>query len=77
MSEWKTIDSAPKDGTDILVGYWEFGRFNQRVARWAKNFHRSGFYGDNGWMSPGYQGLAHDSVTPIPCVWMPLPEPPK
>lgn len=83
MSEWRTIDSAPRDGASILVHNndepgspggkaekcWEG---NTAVAAWWTN--EDG--GDGDWVC--YMGLPCD---PSPCFepthWMPLPEPPK
>lgn len=77
MSEWKPIETAPLDGSDILVCFEDFGRPMIRVARWSKNFRRSGYYDDYGWMMPGYQGIAHEAISPPPKFWMELAEPPK
>lgn len=35
MSEWQTIDTAPKDGTKIIVGWFEFpGQDQMHLVRW-------------------------------------------
>jgi hypothetical protein len=60
--EWQPIETAPKDGTDILVfckirrvlrGFWDEARGGQ----WSE------------W--PGRQAIE------FPTHWQPLPEPPK
>ena len=68
LREWQTIDTAPKDGTEILLAskngsrvcYWDSGRFFE------------------GWFIPASD--AHDcggTYAAAPTHWMPLPEPPK
>lgn len=64
MSEWKTIETAPKDGTDVLIAGPEFGKgpaFYLAVAGFHHDYWREEEYGDN-----YYQ----------PTHWMPLPAPP-
>lgn len=60
---WKTIDTAPKDGTQVLVAQWHRGSRNHsyRVAHWN---------GEN------WQAVL--SVLPTHAVthWQPLPLPP-
>jgi hypothetical protein len=81
MSEWKPIETAPKDGRDILLSNNEERHYEDRwvVAgsyekRRYKNSRggkltKSGFYN---------QFLDNDDDGPIyPTHWMPLPEPPK
>ncbi len=76
MSEWKRIDSAPKDGTWILVlgdiqdegegrtiavaQYTEY--LNGRKTRWHWQF---------AWYDGGYHGWVENVSH-----WMPLPSPP-
>jgi hypothetical protein len=76
MSEWKPIETAPRDGTEILTVRLEHGRPMMQVGRWDKNFCGSGWYKEFGWMIPGYQGLAHDAISPPPTLWMSLPAAP-
>lgn len=71
MSEWQPIDSAPRDGTLILVSNGEdvgvAGFVNNRFC-WAKGA---------GWAWEGdgdYGGLADCDWTLTH--WQPLPEPP-
>jgi hypothetical protein len=70
MSEWRPIETAPRDGTQILLvggdkevfmGYWAWngvGRFTDSVRGWVG--HELGYVQD------------HDLIG-----WMPLPEPPE
>ena len=62
---WMPIDTAPKDGSAVLV--WD--GYNQTTAIWCAEF--------TGWElavpSDGYI----DSNCISPTHWMPLPEPPK
>lgn len=84
MDDWQPIDSAPKDGTSVLI-YWpnyNYDGFDQRpqsvmaIGRWKEN--------DRLENSPGYfsdttewddYGLAQPEYAPSH--WMPLPEPPR
>lgn len=72
MSEWKPIETAPRDGTPILVARLD------KAFGWVRGWSRwSGACGIYGWVShgffdvPGCLGLAH------PTHWMPLPAPPE
>jgi hypothetical protein len=73
MSEWQTIDSAPKDGRDILI--IRFGReaiptFNvvwwDDSGRWGKKYPWR-------FVESRVGGYNID----FPTHWMPLPEPPQ
>lgn len=63
MSEWKPIESAPKDGRHILIvcGRTRLGFYHPADKRWRE------------YDGTGY-GLSLDFT---PSHWMPLPEPPK
>lgn len=63
MGEWQKIESAPKDGTSMLVvnGYWMI------TAHWHRGFHCWATCG------PTYERLPADEQ---PTHWMPLPAPP-
>lgn len=74
MSEWQPIETAPKDGTHILIAtpgrsvliaYWReealFERF-EKGAAWQV------FDCEDGWYSWAEKEATH---------WMPLPEAPK
>lgn len=69
MSEWQPIETAPKDGTEILV--WMGARI--LLARWdAETYHKrprphwSSFVMGRTW--------SRDNQ---PTHWVPLPDPPK
>lgn len=82
MSEWKTIDSAPKDGTAVLVmrNDWpgcpggvatECNGHNTYVAEFW-----SGEGEDGEWVC--YMNAVQDPYCPVtPTHWMPLPPPPS
>jgi hypothetical protein len=65
MSEWRTIDSAPKDGTPILYGFYWQGRFGWIVSgSYANGQHQ--------------HDADHPNAFPEqPTHWQPLPDPPK
>lgn len=69
MSDWQPIETAPKDGTQVLVGRFVPGdKYDRRIrVDWW-----------HGHMKHGYTGFGH--FNPIywpPTHWMPLPAPPK
>jgi len=60
MSEWQDIETAPKDGTNILA-VWSKKREVYAVIWWESgNWHEYDYDTD-------VEGMTH---------WMPLPEPP-
>jgi hypothetical protein len=67
MSEWQTIETAPRDGTPILV---------VACDRYAVMYFCTEPYGSQYWCLGNHGGMqlvANDKITH----WMPLPEPPK
>lgn len=83
MSQWRTIDSAPRDGTAILLHDNEApglpggraancnGHNTYVAAWWAGENH-----GQGAWIC--YMDAVLDPQCPIePTHWMPLPEVPK
>lgn len=65
MSEWQPIETAPKDGTHVLM----YRRQDISEAWWQKKFIGEGYeWGGTGWAYPDFAPPTH---------WMPLPEPPK
>lgn len=61
--EWKTIDSAPKDGTRFLSYDGKL-----KVVSWQKSDH-NGFY--------FFEGPYYEGRPTFPTHWMPLPPPPQ
>lgn len=79
MSKWRTIDSAPKDGTWVLVTGCESGDEDSTqpciVAQWTNHLNgetRPGGWWQFAWFDSGYYGRCGD-----PTHWMPLPLPPS
>lgn len=68
MSDWQPIDTAPKDGTDVLL-------FNghPRVGSWFDSWEYDSWHPEaketGGWIMYGGR-VIH------PTHWQPLPEPP-
>ncbi|MFZ5783934.1 MAG: DUF551 domain-containing protein [Pseudomonadota bacterium] len=82
MSEWRDIESAPKDGTKI----WAFTTEGaQRVVRWTEEQpagpddpgHESGWMSDDGASHPACFFRQRLPATDPPTHWRPLPAPPK
>lgn len=72
--EWQPIETAPKDGTTVIIGR-DMGDFGF-VRGYGRFDGKDGSF-LSGWISHGFSeyhgnlGLAH------PTHWMPLPEPPQ
>jgi hypothetical protein len=60
--QWQPIETAPKDGTCVLLFYPDL-MIRSVVVGW---------YGSEGWVSDGFWVL--DKLKPSH--WMPLPDPP-
>lgn len=70
MSEWQPIETAPKDGSDILV--WD--DFEISITFWGKTAHVPIY----GWIQVDFGDLYDlEPMEPQPTHWMPLPEPPE
>lgn len=67
MSEWKSIESAPKDGTSILVAWKKSG--NMMVVSWEND---SEITEDYNWADHEGDCYHKDAFSH----WMTLPEPP-
>ena len=80
MSEWKPIESAPKDGTEVFL-YVPGESLYPTAGRYDTPEHFEREYGDRdyaeeGWRwSYGYPTDFHEEVI-RPTHWMPLPTPP-
>jgi hypothetical protein len=67
--EWQPIETAPKDGTELLLCSDDGTRV---VGRWMKHNHIP----ISGWCRPiELYGEEVDGFGPV-VAWMPLPEPP-
>ncbi len=75
MTQWMPIETAPKDGTRVLLA-----TANEVTSGWWMPFgYEFGRNADpGGWTDGGVAdwGMQHSSEL-FPSHWMPLPEPPK
>ena len=70
MTQWQDIETAPKDGTWVLLGGCEYG-YEQVVARWYQPPpHENGSLMPSDWWDYEHRGFK-------PTHWMPLPAPPQ
>lgn len=72
---WRTMDSAPKDGTDILLAR----PMSVWIAYWKDGHDRIGEYGARCWVPRDAPSDWWNYVDEpdYPTHWMPLPEPPE
>ena len=64
MSEWQPIETAPKDGTEIIL--WESRKGHRWLAFWHVDC----------WVTSG-SAEAGNYNFPVFTHWQPLPSPPK
>lgn len=62
MTDWQPIETAPKDGTPILV--------------WIDDHVAEVEWDEDGWIGV-WEDISSSSGDDYPTHWMPLPEPPK
>ena len=81
-NEWKTIDSAPRDGRAILVmsGDWPGTKTGRALSCNGHNTYVAEWWSDEGedgeWIC--YMDTIQDPRCPIaPTHWMPLPKAPN
>jgi hypothetical protein len=72
---WQPIETAPKDGTKLLLFYPNLN-YPIRLGHYSKSEHREHdkiTYQNEGWVAGGFSFGRKD---PVPSHWMPLPGPP-
>ena len=80
--EWKSIETAPKNGRTLLLGYFNSaGKWRTTRGQWMSQDYIDEYAEDPDFMSPGwYETTIEDDdgkCWPInPTHWMPLPPPP-
>jgi hypothetical protein len=74
MASWEPIETAPKDGTGVLL-WCDFGDTGTEMvaARWIDNPAPAGPFGKFAWRDYQDGAVAEQIATH----WMPLPEPPE
>jgi hypothetical protein len=72
MSEWRDIETAPTDGTWVLV-WGPSQRWSSVMMAWFALNHRSG----KAYWKDSTEWDDYELVDDQPTHWMPLPEPPK
>lgn len=82
--QWRPIETAPKDGADILIGFDSASVWVVHVAWWRdssdEGFSECGFdQSDVGWWSYVKGAVTQEQLNGYrtPTHWMPLPPPPK
>ena len=83
MSEWRTMETAPKDGTPVLLFVGVFERkWGAKDGSYTEGFEPTfmvaAYHAEFGWLA---EGIAHcdpvDHEMTKPTHWMPLPEMPN
>ena len=75
MNEWKPIETAPRDGTRILIWHWDFWDKANRmtIGYWIPK----GKYRESNWTSGSCDGQGEFDELESPIYWRELPEPPQ
>lgn len=78
MSSWQSIESAPKDGTEVVLGIplkWGKASLDKKDDRVGTGFYNAGAYW---WDSKHYVWRNRiANITTQPTHWMPCPELPS
>jgi len=76
MTEWQPIETAPKDGTDIIVMYIHIDTQCVHAAFWLEDEDDPS---ETGWWTYDWNEVGRVLMTDdyAPTHWMPLPEGPK
>lgn len=76
MTDWKPIESAPKDGTEIIVMHVHIETQIVNNAFWIEDDE---YPQDTGWWSYTLSEVSRTQLNDwqTPTHWMPLPPPPK
>ena len=77
MNEWQPIETAPKEGTDVILSWWTLGSSDRKRIVQAGRFDKDngdGEYHSETWASCFWDGW---DTPPTPTHWMPLPAPPS
>ena len=73
MTNWQPIETAPRDGAEILALDVRKERLGYAVVAWTYGFGQDPEDGEwSDWSSGGVAGIFDFN----PQYWMPLPEPP-
>lgn len=81
---WQPIASAVKDGTPMMIGWFENGVWTERRAWFDAQFECSGYDESNdlslyrgAWTDDAVQSFGYEETREYqPTHWMPLPDPP-
>lgn len=72
MNEWQPIETAPKDGTEILISDGDY----IAIAEWRDDASFKQFENGPGWQIFDCEDPFYSWATDSATHWMPLPEPP-
>lgn len=74
VPQWQPIDTAPKDGTAVLVGcsYFRHGKSQVTLA-----WHERGMWAEGMYWDEGEEKMVVAQCEFRPTHWMPLPTPPQ
>lgn len=84
MNTWQTIDSAPKDGTQIIIAWLDGQCWEQRMVswdsehsfKWNDETEESDLVG--AWTDHAVESWAYqETFSYQPSHWMPCPDPPN
>ncbi|CAM4133819.1 DUF551 domain-containing protein [Kerstersia similis] len=81
---WKRIETAPKDGKTILIGYFNsLGNWRTLRGQWMSEEYIAEYWDDPDGVEPGWFETSVEADDPPNCWricepthWMPLPAPP-
>lgn len=73
MTEWQPIETAPKDGSCIILGWC--GGYDSCPGFWMGN-PKENYWEKVGWYDEADRGAVLTAKPMEPTHWMPLPPPP-